>query len=85
MSHIESAIDTLSQFQNLGMQISIDDFGSGYTSLGYLKKLPNDPWGKPYQYLNPGVHSSIDVFSYGADGADGGDGENADIGNWTIE
>ena len=52
---------------------------------GYLKKLPNDPWGKPYQYLNPGVHSSIDVFSYGADGADGGDGENADIGNWTIE
>ena len=52
---------------------------------GYLKKLPNDPWGNPYQYLNPGIHSSIDVFSYGADGAEGGDGESADIGNWTIE
>ena len=52
---------------------------------GYLKKLPNDPWGNPYQYLNPGIHSSIDVFSYGADGAEGGDGESADIGNWNIE
>ncbi len=52
---------------------------------GYLKKLPNDPWGKPYQYLNPGVQSTVDVFSYGADGAEGGEGANADIGNWMIE
>jgi len=52
---------------------------------GYIKKLPKDPWGNPYQYLNPGVHGTIDVFSYGADGADGGDGANADIGNWNIE
>lgn len=49
---------------------------------GYLQRLPIDPWGKPYQYLNPGVHGSIDIFSYGADGADGGEGANADIGNW---
>ena len=42
MSHIETAIDILVQFRELGMQISIDDFGSGYTSLGYLKKLPID-------------------------------------------
>src|SRR5471030_1449920 len=34
---------------------------------GYLERLPNDPWGNGYQYLNPGVHSEIDVFSYGAD------------------
>lgn len=52
---------------------------------GYLKKLPNDPWGSPYNYLNPGVHGTVDVFSYGADGADGGDGANADIGNWTTD
>ncbi len=42
MSHIQTAIDILLQFRELGMQISIDDFGSGYTSLGYLKKLPID-------------------------------------------
>jgi general secretion pathway protein G len=48
----------------------------------YLDKLPNDPWGRPYQFLNPGVKSEIDVFSFGADGQAGGDGKNADIGSW---
>jgi general secretion pathway protein G len=48
----------------------------------YLDKLPNDPWGKPYLYLNPGLKGEIDVMSYGADGAPGGDGVNADIGSW---
>jgi len=48
----------------------------------YLDKLPNDPWGHPYQYLNPGVKGEIDVFSLGADGIAGGEGKNADIGSW---
>ena len=48
----------------------------------YLDKLPGDPWGRPYQYLNPGVKSEIDIFSFGADGQAGGDGKNADIGSW---
>jgi general secretion pathway protein G len=52
---------------------------------GYLERLPNDPWGKPYQYLSPGVHGTIDIFSYGGDNAEGGDGKDADIGNWNIE
>ena len=49
---------------------------------GYLDKLPKDPWGRDYQYLNPGVRGEIDVFSLGADGARSGEGNNADIGNW---
>jgi len=48
----------------------------------YLEKLPNDPWGRPYQYLNPGVKGEIDVFSFGADGQPGGEGPNADVGSW---
>jgi len=48
----------------------------------YLEKLPNDPWGRPYQYLNPGVKGEIDVFSFGADGQPGGEGTNTDIGSW---
>jgi general secretion pathway protein G len=48
----------------------------------YLDKLPGDPWGRPYQYVNPGVKGEIDVFSFGADGTAGGDGNNADIGSW---
>ncbi|MAO52508.1 MAG: type II secretion system protein GspG [Pusillimonas sp.] len=49
----------------------------------YLERLPNDPWGTPYQYLNPGVHGEIDVFSLGADGRPGGEGKDADIGSWS--
>jgi general secretion pathway protein G len=48
----------------------------------YLEKLPNDPWGRPYQYLNPGIKGEIDVMSLGADGQAGGEGKNADIGSW---
>ena len=48
----------------------------------YLDKLPNDPWGRPYQYMNPGVKGEVDVFSYGADGQAGGEGNNADVGSW---
>jgi general secretion pathway protein G len=48
----------------------------------YLDKLPNDPWGRPYQYLNPGVKSEVDVFSFGAEGKPGGEGKNAEIGSW---
>ena len=48
----------------------------------YLDKLPQDPWGKPYQYLNPGIKGEIDVMSFGADGVPGGEGKNADIGSW---
>ena len=48
----------------------------------YVEKLPNDPWGRPYQYLNPGVKGEIDVMSFGADGQAGGEGKNADVGSW---
>jgi general secretion pathway protein G len=48
----------------------------------YLERLPNDPWGRAYQYLNPGVKGEIDVMSFGADGQAGGEGKNADIGSW---
>lgn len=50
----------------------------------YLDKAPVDPWGKPYQYLNPGVRSEIDVFSLGADGVAGGEAGDADIGSWDL-
>jgi general secretion pathway protein G len=50
----------------------------------YLKQAPVDPWGRPYQYLNPGVKGEIDVFSLGADGQPGGEGVDADIGNWSL-
>ena len=53
---------------------------------GYMERssIPLDPWGNPYQYLNPGNNGAIDVYSFGADGRPGGEGNNADIGNWDL-
>lgn len=52
---------------------------------GYLDRLPVDPWRNQYQFLNPGVHGEIDVFSFGADNVPGGEGINADIGSWNLD
>ena len=52
---------------------------AGGRTEGYIRKLPNDPWSRPYQYSNPGRNGSFDVYSLGADGAPGGENENADI------
>ena len=49
----------------------------------YLKKAaPNDPWGRPFIYAQPGTHGELDLSSHGKDGREGGEGENADITNW---
>ena len=50
----------------------------------YLKqrKMPLDPWGRPYIYRSPGEHGDYDLYTLGADGAPGGTGENQDVTNW---
>lgn len=49
----------------------------------YLKKdVPNDPWGRPYVYQQPGTHGDFDLISYGKDGRPGGAGEDADVTSW---
>lgn len=67
-----------------GVQALVADPGTRGTWRGYLDKLPKDPWGNEYQYLNPGQKNtnSFDLWSYGADGAPGGEGRYKDIGNW---
>ena len=52
-----------------------------YREEAYLKKVPTDPWQNPYQFLNPGEHGAIDIFSLGPDQQLSDD----DIGNWNIE
>ena len=52
---------------------------------GYIKRISNDPWGLPYQYVFPGTRGQeYDLYSFGADGQEGGEGPNADIGNWNL-
>ena len=60
--------------------------GEGLQALvvgGFVKRLPDDPWGNPYVYAAPGSDGrAFDIYSLGADGKKGGEGNNADIGNW---
>ncbi len=49
---------------------------------GYVERLVDDPWGNEYQYLSPGMHGRVDVYSFGADGESGGNAMDADIGSW---
>lgn len=48
---------------------------------GYVDRLPVDSWDREYQYLNPGTHGAIDIYSLGPDGQPSDD----DIGNWTLK
>jgi general secretion pathway protein G len=53
---------------------------------GYVKRISNDPWGNPYQYVFPGTRGQeFDLYTFGADSQEGGEGENADIGNWNLD
>jgi general secretion pathway protein G len=54
----------------------------GWRAGGYLANLPKDPWNREYQYLSPGQHGEVDVWTFGADGKPGGEGVNGDVGNW---
>jgi general secretion pathway protein G len=65
---------------------STDPQPSNWKQGGYLDRssIPKDPWGKEYQYLNPGLRGEIDVFSFGRDGQSGGEGPDADVGSWQL-
>ena len=56
-----------------------------WNSDGYLKSVPEDPWGSEYQYVSPGTAGPYDLYSYGSDGQEGGDGDAADISVWDTE
>ena len=59
--------------------------GARWKEGGYLERMPEDPWGQPYLYLQPGIQGgAFDLYSTGSDGAPGGEGAAADIGNWNL-
>ena len=68
--------------QALVKKPTISPIPENWKGNGYLERVPKDPWGHPYRYLQPGLHGEIDVMSLGADGEVGGTGSDADIGSW---
>jgi general secretion pathway protein G len=88
MKKAEADVALLEQAAEM-YRLSKMDYPSGDQGLqalvseGYVKRLPDDPWGNPYRYAAPGREGRVfDIYSYGADGREGGEGDDADIGNW---
>lgn len=79
--------DTEQGLQALVERPETESAATNWREGGYLEKgkVPNDPWGRPYVYLSPGVNGDFDLVSYGADGVPGGTGKNQDINSWEIE
>lgn len=65
--------------QALAILPTIAPLPRNWKASGYVERLPRDPWGNPYQYLNPGVRGEIDIFSLGADDESGGEDNDTDI------
>nr|WP_281358292.1 type II secretion system major pseudopilin GspG [Pseudoalteromonas caenipelagi] len=63
-------------------QTTIDPVPKRFPDGGFISKLPEDPWGNPYQLVSPGEMGKIDIFSMGPDGEVGTED---DIGNWDEE
>ncbi|MBH3341077.1 MULTISPECIES: type II secretion system major pseudopilin GspG [unclassified Pseudomonas] len=95
LSSLEQALDMYrldnlrfpSSEQGLAALISkpvVEPLPRAWRDDGYIRRLPADPWGAPYQYRSPGEHGRFDVFSLGADGLEGGEGMDADLGNWDL-
>ncbi len=73
--------------QGLAALVKKPDTGKiprNWKSGGYLDHLQKDPWGNDYQYISPGTHGDIDIFTYGRDGQPGGENYDADIGSWDL-
>lgn len=47
---------------------------------GILPNIPDDPWGRPYQYRNPGATHAWELYSFGPDGRESAD----DIVSWNL-
>ena len=53
---------------------------------GYVTRLPKDPWGNDYVYLQPGASGNdYDIISYGADSKKGGSGSAEDISSANLD
>lgn len=87
MSSLASALESYrldnneypSTEEGLRALVERPESAKSYPPGGYIRKLPEDPWGNEYVYISPGVDGPFDLYSLGADGAEGGDGVNADI------
>lgn len=75
-------LDTGSQPDSLEQLVNEPGDADGWNGPYIKSSILKDPWGREYEYRNPGDHGPFDIMSYGADGQPGGEDNNADITSW---
>ncbi|NJQ21831.1 type II secretion system major pseudopilin GspG [Pantoea sp. LS15] len=60
---------------------AIEPLARHYRREGYIRRLPQDPWGNAYHLVSPGKFSALDIFSAGPDGEVGTED---DVTNWQL-
>lgn len=66
MNNVDMTIESLKKIHDIGVQISIDDFGAGYTSINYLKQLPVDVLKIDQSFIKGIPHNQNDMAITGA-------------------
>ena len=79
VSALESFYADQSRYPNNDEGIEILTRGTRSFPDGFLKKVPTDPWGRPYEDISPAVKSPFTILCLGGDGREGGEGGDADI------
>lgn len=62
LESMESSVDTIQKLRDYGIRIALDDFGSGYSSLQYLKELPVNVMKIDRAFVNHVAQSEYDQF-----------------------
>ncbi|MEM1412065.1 MAG: type II secretion system major pseudopilin GspG [Pseudomonadota bacterium] len=75
-------LDTGNTPERLEDLVSDPGDAAGWNGPYVKKQLLQDPWGREYEYENPGQHGQFDIVSLGADGQRGGEGTDADVTSW---
>ena len=63
IGHMQDALGFMEKMHRLGAQFSLDDFGSGLSSFGYLKKLPVDCIKVDGQFVRNMVNDPVDLLT----------------------
>ncbi|MEM8912350.1 MAG: type II secretion system major pseudopilin GspG [Planctomycetota bacterium] len=85
VSALESFYADQSRYPSSDEGMEVLTSGTNRFPDGFLKKLPNDPWGNPYEYISPAPSGPFEIVSLGADGREGGQGGDADISSEALD